>query len=416
MQRDGMHAGLAATRRSNGRPLGVALIGTGAIAATHAAAISETEGIELIAVGSRVPSRAQAFIERHQEGWRTRGRVAAATIDEILCNPRVELVSVVTPTGTHVEIGTKVLDAGRHLILEKPVDTDLRRALAFAGVAARAEESGLVAAVVSQQRFGPAATLVRDAVDEGRMGTLTSGVASIGWWRSQGYYDRDGWRGTWAHDGGALMNQGVHTLDLLVWYFGRPVRVSASSRLLAHQRIEVEDTTAAVVEFESGALATVHATTAAFPGLAARLQVMGTRGSAVIEHEGLSYLHLADGSDVGEMGLHGAGNQVIAPDPADNRDATTTATGHARQFGDVSRSILGGGRTLVTVEDAVRTLVTVHAIYRSATEGRPVDVAELDQDSEFSPYRVGTVPSPTVPTSTGPMPHGDPVDRSSRIF
>ncbi|MFC4459068.1 Gfo/Idh/MocA family protein [Pseudonocardia nematodicida] len=373
------------------------MIGTGAIAATHAAAISETKDVDLVAVGSRTPSRARAFIEHHQQGWRTEGRVAAATVEEILDDPRVELVSVVTPTGTHVGIGTRVLEARRHLVLEKPVDVDLRRALAFADVAAEAEASGLVAAVVSQQRFGPAATRVREAIDAGRMGTLTSGVVSVGWWRSQAYYDRDDWRGTWAHDGGALMNQGVHTLDLLVWYFGEPVRVSAGSRLLAHRRIEVEDTVAAVVEFESGAIATVHATTAAFPGLAARLQVMGTRGSAVIEHEGLSYLHLAGPTDVGDMGLHGAGNQVVAPDPVDNRDATTTAAGHARQFADVSRAILDGRRTLVTVEDAVRTLRTVHAIYRSATEGRPVDLAELGQDPSPDAYRVGTVPPPAVP-------------------
>lgn len=398
MQPDEIKDSLSAKQPSKrARRIGAAIIGTGAIAATHAAAIRETDGLELVAIGSRVPSRAQAFIEQYQENWGTRGRVAAATVDEILEDPGAELVCVVTPTGTHVEIGTRVLEARRHLLLEKPVDVDLHRTLEFAEVASHAEASGLVAAVVSQHRFSTAATLVRDAIDAGRMGTLTSGVASIGWWRSQAYYDRDDWRGTWAHDGGALMNQGVHTLDLLVWFFGQPIRVSASSRLLAHQRIEVEDTLAAIIEFESGALATVHATTTAYPGLAARLQVMGTRGSAIIEHEGLSYLHLADGSEVGDMGLHGAGNQIVVSDPADNRDPTTSAAGHARQFHDVTRAILEGGRTLVTVDDAVRTLLTVHAIYRSATEGRAVEIAELGRHSGSDPYRVGTVTPSAVP-------------------
>ena len=112
------------------------------------------------------------------------------------------------------------------------------------------------------------------------------------------------------------MNQGVHTLDLLLWFLGLPVRVHATSRRLAHARIEVEDTLAAVIEFASGAVATVHATTAAYPGLAARLQIMGSQGTAVIEHDSLAYLHVADGSDVGEMGLHGGGNQAPPPPAA----------------------------------------------------------------------------------------------------
>jgi UDP-N-acetyl-2-amino-2-deoxyglucuronate dehydrogenase len=392
------HDGHKYGREAAGTPrVGTAIIGTGAIAATHAAAISATDGLELVAVASRTPARAREFITQHGEEWTGPVRVAAATIDDVLVDPGVELVCVVTPTGTHVEIATRVLESGRHLLLEKPIDVDLRRTLEFAKVAHRAERSGLVAAVVSQQRFGPAATRVREAIDAGKMGTLTSAVASVGWWRSQAYYDRDSWRGTWAHDGGALLNQGVHTLDLLVWFFGEPVRVDARSRLLSHERIEVEDTLAAILEFRSGALATVHATTGAYPGLAARLQVMGTRGSAIIEHEGLSYLHLADGGDVGDMGLHGAGNQVSPTDPADNRDATASSVGHARQMHDLSRSILEGRRPLVRVEDAMRTLLTIHAVYRSATENRPVELTELAGEVDLAPYRVGALnPSSVV--------------------
>ncbi|CAM3231164.1 1,5-anhydro-D-fructose reductase [Arthrobacter ulcerisalmonis] len=263
----------------------------------------------------------------------------------MLQDERVQLVSVVTPTGTHIDIGTRVLDSGRHLLLEKPLDVDLARAL---------------------------------------------GVASVGWWRSQAYYDSAPWRGTWAQDGGgALMNQGIHTLDLLLWFLGEPVRVTASSRRIAHQRIEVEDTLAAVVEFSSGALATVHATTAAYPGLAARLQIMGTTGSAIIEHEGLSYLHLANNTHVGDMGLHGAGNQVIAPNHACHRDATTNASGHARQFADLEDAVRSGGSPLATIADAVKTLATIHAIYRAASTGVAVELAEVIASPTFSPYRVG---------------------------
>ena len=210
------------------------------------------------------------------------------------------------------------------------------------------------------------------------------------WWRSQEYYDRAAWRGTWAQDGGALMNQGIHTLDLLLWFLGEPVRVNASSCRLAHERIDVEDTLEAVVEFSSGALATVHATTAAYPGLATRLQIMGTTGSAVIEHDGLSYLHLANGTPVGDMGLHGTGHQVPSPNHACHRDATSSHSGHARQFADLVNAIRTGERALTTIADAASTLTTIHAIYRSATTGMAVDLAEVIASPTFDTYRVGT--------------------------
>ena len=374
-------------------PIGTAIIGTGAIAETHAAAIERTVGLELVAVSSRSVAGAQDFIDRHRHGWSATD-VRARTLDEVLRDERVGLVSVVTPTGTHIDIGQRVLDSGRHLLLEKPLDVDLARTLEFAQFAARAEERGLVSASVSQYRFSPAATTVRNALDAGRLGQLASAVASVGWWRSQAYYDRADWRGTWAQDGGgALMNQGIHTLDMLLWFLGEPVRVHASSRRLAHERIEVEDAIAAVIEFASGALATVHATTAAYPGLATRLQIMGTRGSAVIEHEGLSYLHLADGTHVGDMGLQGAGNQVIAPNHACHRDATSSASGHARQFADLVSAIRTGNRALTTIADAVGTLTTIHAIYRAATTGVAVELAEVIASPTSNPYRVGAAAS-----------------------
>ncbi|TPW74046.1 Gfo/Idh/MocA family oxidoreductase [Schumannella soli] len=186
------------------------------------------------------------------------------------------------------------------------------------------------------------------------------------------------------------MNQGIHTLDLLVWMLGPARRVTARSAVLAHERIEVEDTLTALVEFGSGALATVHATTAAYPGLAARLQIMGTRGSAIIEHGELRCLHLAGagtgddghglgataaaGAEVGDMGLHGTANQVDAPDPELSLDATVDASGHARQYAALADDIRLGRRHRVTIADAVATLTVIEAIYRSAATGRPVDI------------------------------------------
>ena len=154
------------------------------------------------------------------------------------------------------------------------------------------QKAGTLVTVISQHRFDPATEATLAAIERGELGRLTSGIASIDWWRGQSYYDSGDWRGTWELDGGgALMNQGVHTVDLLVAALGRPVEVFAYTGTLAHERIEVEDVAVGVVRFDSGALGVLHATTAAYPGLSARLQVHGDRGSAVIDNDQLAFFH-----------------------------------------------------------------------------------------------------------------------------
>ncbi len=161
-------------------------------------------------------------------------------------------------------------------------------------IIAAQREAGTLVSVISQHRFDPATDIAVAAIEAGELGRLTSGIASIDWWRGQSYYDSGDWRGTWELDGGgALMNQGVHTVDLLVAALGRPVEVFAYTGTLAHERIEVEDVAVGVVRFESGALGVLHATTAAYPGLSARLQVHGDRGSVVIDNDELAYIHRA---------------------------------------------------------------------------------------------------------------------------
>ncbi|BAS14682.1 uncharacterized oxidoreductase YrbE [Arthrobacter sp. Hiyo8] len=206
-----------------------------------------------------------------------------------------------------------------------------------------------MATVISQHRFDPASRVVDEARRAGRFGTLTSAVASVSWWRSQGYYDSGAWRGTWAMDGGgAIMNQGVHTVDLLLWFLGRPLEISAKTALLAHEGVEVEDTAVATVTFESGALAVLHATTAAYPGLTVRLQVMGSKGSAVIDNDDLAYFHASDAADPSEssaMGILGGGNQAAVElakypdDTVEALDPTVYPAGHVRQYRDIVAAI-----------------------------------------------------------------------------
>ena len=148
--------------------------------------------------------------------------------------------------------------------------------------------------VISQHRFDPATDIAVAAIEAGELGRLTSGIASIDWWRGQSYYDSGDWRGTWELDGGgAMMNQGVHTVDLLIAAMGRPVEVFAYTGTLAHERSRPRTSRSAVVKFESGALGVIHATTAAYPGLSARVQVHGDKGSVVIDNDELTYIHRA---------------------------------------------------------------------------------------------------------------------------
>jgi predicted dehydrogenase len=211
---------------------------------------------------------------------------------------------------------------------------------------------------------------------------VTTAIASTAWWRSQGYYDSAEWRGSKQFDGGgALMNQSVHLVDLLLSFLGRPREVFGFTSLAAHDRIDVEDCAAATITFESGAIATLHATTAAYPGLTTRIQLMGSRGSAIIEDDELTYFHSAESSnaEVGMMGLSfPAGNDVDSVLPRRNEAVVKPAqyqldpTSHRAQYVDVLQAISEGREPTVTLEDAFHALALIKAVYVAEALRRPV--------------------------------------------
>lgn len=359
--------------------LRVVIVGCGTIAPVHARAVRAISGARVVAlVAPSLPS-AEKLATTVSEAGDPRPLIFR-TLGEALAGCPIDVVAVTTPTGFHVELGLEALAAGKHLVIEKPLDVDLGHARRLELAASKAAESGIVSSVISQHRFDPSSLAVAAAVSEGRFGRLASSVASIPWWRSQGYYDSSVWRGTWAADGGgALMNQGIHTVDLLLSLMGRPVEISARTGLLVHRGIEVEDTAVATISFEGGGLGVLHATTAAYPGLPTRLQIMGSRGSAVIDNDRLAYFHSSDkGSEVPGMGLAGQQNQSaeevarFAPDGPEDLDPTTFPSGHIRQYRDVVQAIREGHPPTVTVGDAVRALATVRAVYISAARNERV--------------------------------------------
>lgn len=349
-----------------------AVIGAGVIGALHAQTITQLSGAELAAVVDIVPEAAQRLAAQHDVQ-------AIIDLEEALTRPDIDAVAVCTPSGNHADVVEAALGAGKHVVVEKPLDVSLEAARR---VAVAERKSGRTVAVISQHRFDPASQVVFDAVQAGRLGRITSGSATISWWRSQAYYDSAGWRGTWAMDGGgALMNQGIHTIDLLVWFLGEPVEVFAWTGLLAHERMEVEDTAVATIRFASGALGIIQGTTAAYPGLNARIQVHGDRGSAVIDDDHLSYFHAAAAGETGpDIGSGSPDNQADALVPS-KAEATGPAvaglalTSHTGQYEDFVSAVAEGRAPLVTVQEATRTLAVVRAIYDSADTGKPVTVS-----------------------------------------
>jgi predicted dehydrogenase len=227
--------------------------------------------------------------------------------------------------------------------------------------------------VISQHRFDRSTEKVLQAVRDGHLGTVTSAIASHAWWRGQSYYDSGEWRGTWALDGGgAVMNQTVHTINLMITTLGTPVEVFAYTGCLAHERIEVEDTAVAVVKFASGALGMIHGTTAAYPGLDASLRIFGSKGSAVITDDELVFFH-ANVGDAPEIGMQApiAENQVTDADTLQPEDRGL-GLGHRRQLADFIDAVSTGRAPRVGTDEARTAVSVILAMYESASSGRPV--------------------------------------------
>jgi predicted dehydrogenase len=218
------------------------------------------------------------------------------------------------------------------------------------------------------------------------------GSAEVRWWRSQSYYDSGGWRGTWELDGGGvLINQAIHSIDLLQWLMGRVVEVTAYTGLLAHERIEVEDTAVAILKFENGALGTITATTAAYPGLTARIAVHGDRGSAVIDDDELVYFHTAGVEK--EAAAHGGGENRAervmeqygggSVGPGAGADPTSLSMAHRDQISDFVRAVEDDREPSITVEEGRKPLAIIASIYESARTREPVRIGERKSSGEI---------------------------------
>jgi UDP-N-acetyl-2-amino-2-deoxyglucuronate dehydrogenase len=352
------------------RPRGFGIAGAGVISAAHANAIASLPHATLVAVTDIEPDRAAAFAAKHD-------CVAVPDLDALLARDDVDVVSVCVPSGCHAEVGIRAAAAGKHLIVEKPVDVSLAAADRLISAA---RDAGVVMTVVSQHRFDHGLVELRRLLDDGQLGRLVLGEASTKWYRSQAYYDSAAWRGTWALDGGSLLNQGIHYLDLLLWTMGPVAEVTALYATQTHQT-EVEDAALAVLRFASGALGTVVASTAVYPGFAQRLEISGTDGTVVIEDGEIVRRELrADTADPGALPpeVHGSlAAPGTLPSAAAANPAGLDVDSHAAQIGDLLAALEEGRPPAVTGEDGRAALEVVCAVYESARAGRAVQLPLL---------------------------------------
>ncbi|MEM0927050.1 MAG: Gfo/Idh/MocA family oxidoreductase, partial [Planctomycetota bacterium] len=268
--------------------IGIGIVGCGMIANFHAKAIGDANGAHLVGATSRSASEYESFCE-------TYGCRSFPSLEAMLSDDEVNAVSICTPSGLHMDPAVEAAKAGKHVIVEKPLEITTERC---DKIIQACEDAGVRLTVTFQSRFHQSSRLMKQAIDEGRFGQITMGDAYVKWYRSQEYYDSGQWRGTWSLDGGgALMNQAIHSVDLLLWLMGPVSQVSAMTATMTHERIEVEDVAIANLKFASGALGVIEATTTAFPGSLKRIEIAGSQGSAILEEEDIKFWQFAEETD-----------------------------------------------------------------------------------------------------------------------
>ena len=328
------------------------ILGAGNISDTHARAAAAIPDVEVVAVHGRNLARAERLAS-------TYGAKVFEDLERFLQHP-MDAVAIGSPSGVHAEQGVRAAAHGLHLIVEKPLDVTPARADVLIQAA---EHAGVRLGVFFQDRVQPDIVRLHDALAGGRVGRPLIASARVKWYRPPEYYRQSHWRGTWELDGGgALMNQGIHTVDLLQWLLGPVARLAASTRTTIHQ-IEVEDTVVALLEFESGAVATLEATTAAFPGYKRRVEISGTEGTLMLEHDRLVCADLREPAD-----------DLVAPVAADSNQSASSpvvsdARGHQRLLEDFVDAVRTGRDPVCTGREARKSIALVCAIYEAAKSG-----------------------------------------------
>ena len=340
--------------------LGFGFIGAGAIAHFHARAVAEARGARMVGVVSRRRSTAETFAREYGIGF------ASDDFQALLRQPGLDAVCITTPSALHLEPALAAIRAGKHLMIEKPIDSTVE---GTDHIFDEARKAGVRVASIFQARFGDAARELKNAIDSGRFGRLVLASCYVKWHRTSEYYT--GWKGRIAEDGGgAVINQAIHGVDLLQWFAGMPVEVFAWTTRRVHTRIESEDTAVAALKFGSGAFGTLEASTAVWPGFSRRIEICGETGSAVMEDDDLTRWEFREARPVDERmratresGSMGSG--AAAP-------MAIKFEGHLRQIQDFIDGIRERRPFFIEGREARKAVALVRALYDSAAIGKPV--------------------------------------------
>jgi predicted dehydrogenase len=346
--------------------LGFAIVGCGMIARFHARALAEVPGARLVALVSRHPANAQKLNDELSLKCDVYTDLAP-----VLKRPDVHVVIITTPSGAHLEPAVAAAEAGKHVVVEKPLEITTERC---DRIIAACERHGRQLCTIFPSRFGDANRALKAAVEAGRFGRLTLAETTCKWWRPQSYYDEGGWKGTQALDGGgALMNQAIHNVDLLLWMMGPATQVSAFTATLAHERIEVEDTAVACLRFANGALGVIQAATSVHPGLPKTIAIHGDHGTAVIEQDDVLRWELTPETAADREIRQRFAQKTGASGGASN-PAAISHVGHARQLADFVAAIEQGRPPLVDGREGRKAVALIEAIYRANATGRVIPV------------------------------------------
>jgi len=330
-----------------------AIIGAGNIGKTHAQAITDISEAELRVVCEPIEERGRALAATYGADW-------VADYREAVTRPDVDVVCICTPSGSHAEPAVAAARAGKHLIVEKPIDVTLER---IDRIIAAAKEGGIKLTCIFPLRFRQGVSEARKALEAGRLGRLVLADAFVKWYRPQSYYEGS-WRGSWALDGGgALMNQSIHSIDLLQWLAGPVESVVGRTATLAHQHMETEDTASAVLVFRNGALGVVQGATSCWPGEGARVELRGDRGTIALEEGRIATWKLADARP-GEEETMLALEQSLGSG-CSNPTAISYEL-HRRQIADLIGAIGDDRPPAISGADARKAVEIILAIYRSA--------------------------------------------------
>lgn len=344
------------------KKFGFGIVGAGVISGVHAMAINSIENATLCGVYSIHKDKSDIFAAKYN-------CTSYDSLDEMLSQPQIDIICICTPSGIHLDPAIKSMEAGKHCLIEKPLEVTLEKC---DQIIAAAQNAGVKIGVIFPSRFYEASVQLKKAMDEKRFGDLVLGDAYIKWNRSAEYYKSGKWRGTWKYDGGgALMNQGIHSVDLLQWYMGPVESVQSVAANIRHKNIEVEDTIVATLKFINGALGTIECSTAVFPGALKRIEVMGTGGTAILEESKLIKWEFAHPGDADQAVINSMSAGDISHGGVSN-PADITFMGHKKQIEDMIYSVATESNPLIDGVEGRKSVEIVLAIYESAHSGKRI--------------------------------------------